>query len=464
MLIPKHFDNQIESFDFFSPKPRGLDYSDPGTGKTRIQLDLAYARLHEGKALVIAPKKIVKLAWGNDITKFCPTMRYAIALAPKREQAFNLNADIFITNTDAVTWIALHMFGNKTKGIKPKNPNLLDGFSTLIIDEITAFKHHTSARSKALAKIKHYFKYRYGLTGTPDSNHVTDIWHQAFIIDDGKRLGESFYAFRASTCKPKQVGPDAKHIKWIPHEGIEEAIASLISDITIRHKFEDCHDIPENFVTEIKFDPCKKLKTAYDKLKKTAVLEIQKDAQYVSAVNAAALMTKLMQTASGVVYDEAREGVIIDEERYEILTDLISQRQSCVVFFHWKHQRDLIIQHFLKKKITYGLIDGTTTDIQSNRAVERFQQGLYKVILAHPQAAAHGLTLTRGTSTIWVGPTYNLEHYIQGNKRIYRAGQTKRTETVVIMANDTMDETVYDRLQDKNIKQMNLLNMLQELR
>lgn len=459
----KHFENQLKSINFFSAIPRGLDFSDPGTGKTRIQLDLHYARLHEGKALIIAPKKIVKLAWGDDISKFTPSLRYAIALAPKREQAFNLNADVFITNTDGVTWLALQIFGDKKKGIKPANPHLLDGFSTLVIDEITAFKHHNSARSKALSKIRRFFKYRYGLTGTPDSNIITDIWHPVFLIDDGKRLGESFYAFRASTCKPKQVGPDPRHIKWEPIDGIEDAVADLISDITIRHKFEDCHDIPENFVTEMKFTPSKKLQLAYDRLKSTAILEIQKNKQYVSAVNAASLMNKLMQTASGIVYDESQQGVILDEERYEILTDLISQRASCVVFFHWKHQRDLIIKHFQKEKITFGLVDGSTTELQTNQSVDRFQRGLYKVLLAHPQAAAHGLTLTRGTSTIWTGPTYNLEHYIQGNGRIYRAGQKLRTETVILMAKNTIDEQIYTKLLLKNVKQANLLKLLQEL-
>lgn len=456
------FQNQISSLNFFKNKPRGIDNSDPGTGKTRVQLELLLDRLDEGKALVVAPKKILKVGWGHDIEKFTPHLRYAIALAGNREKAFDLDADVFIINTDGVTWIAHHMFGNKRKGIKPKNPRLLDKFSTLIVDEITAFKHHTSARSKALAKIKDYFKYRYGLTGTPNSNHITDVWHQVFVVDDGKRLGKSFYAFRSTTCVPKQVGPDPRMQKWEPIEGIESAVAQLISDITIRHKFEDCQDIPENFITEVDFDPSDKLLKAFEKMRKTAELAISVD-QHISAVNAAALMNKLMQISAGVAYDESRSSAILDTERYEILMDLLAQRDQCLIFFNWHHQRDLIEKYLKQKKYTYGVIDGIVTSKESDKVVQRFQAGLIKHILAHPMAAAHGLTLTRGTSTIWTSPTFNLEHYIQGNRRIYRAGQTKRTETVMLLANKTMDHAVYDKLKNKNKRQLNLLSLLEDL-
>lgn len=451
MQIPKRFKNQDESIAFFKEINRGLDYSDPGTGKSRVQIDLYTSRWREGAMLIIAPKSILDLAWAADVRKFAPNFRTSIAWAHNRAKAFQIDADIFITNTDAAVWLA-------------KQPaTFFERFSTLVIDEISMFKNPQSQRSKAAAKICQHFKYFYGLSGTPDANHILDMWHQAFLVDQGQRLGKSYYAFRSSTCTSKQVGPDPRMVKWEPIPGIEEAVASLISDITIRHKFEDCQDIPPNFVTEYNIELAPKLRKAYDQMQKTAILEIQKGAQYATAVNAASLMTKLMQLASGVVYDEARNSVVVDEERTKLTCDLIEQRAHSVVFFHWKHQRDALIKELKKRKITYGLIDGSVTSKQVRDYVDRFQAGLYRILIAQPQAAAHGLTLTKGTSSIWMGPTWNLEHYLQGNRRIYRAGQTQKTETVMIKAKNTVDEVVYKKLLDKDAKQMNLLNMLQEL-
>jgi SNF2 family DNA or RNA helicase len=132
-----------------------------------------------------------------------------------------------------------------------------------------------------------------------------------------------------------------------------------------------------------------------------------------------------------------------------------------VVFFMWKHQKDYLIKAFEKLGLTYAVIDGSVSDSDKNQTVELFQKGLYRVLLAHPQSAAHGLTLTRGTATIWASPTYNLEHYQQGLKRIYRAGQTKKTETILIIAQGSIEERVFTALQNKKVRMTELLGLLE---
>jgi len=134
-----------------------------------------------------------------------------------------------------------------------------------------------------------------------------------------------------------------------------------------------------------------------------------------------------------------------------------------VVFFNWVHQRDLLIEEFEKRGITFTLIDGTTNDNERAESVRMFQAGFYKVLLAHPASAAHGLTLTKGTATIWTSPTYNLEHFIQGNRRIYRAGQTQKTETIMVLAPGTIEDKVFAKLQEKDVRQSSMLSLLQDL-
>lgn len=436
-------------------RPRVLDSSDPGTGKTRVQIELFAQRRTRGggAALIIAPKSLLRSAWQDDFQKFAPQIQTVVAPAEKREEAFAKHADVYITNTDATKWLA-------------KQPaSFFKRFDTLIIDELSSFKHHTSQRSKALNKIKKHFKNRYGLTGTPNANTITDIWHQMFVLDDGQRLGKSFYQFRNSVCVPKQVGPQPNMLQWEDRPGAELAVAHMLGDAVVRHKFEECIDIPENHVYTVPFHMPPKQAKAYQQMEKAAIAQLANGA-IVSSVNAAGVMGKLLQIASGASYIEtsgASAYAPIDNSRYELVADLAEQRDHSVVFFNWIHQRDMLIAEFKKRGITYVVIDGDTTDRARKEAVDHFQAGFYRVLLAHPQSAAHGLTLTKGTATIWASPTYNLEHYLQGNRRIYRAGQTQKTETIVIIAPGTVEEKVYQKLQDKDLRQGSMLNLLKEL-
>lgn len=444
------FQHQSESIKLFSTIPAGLDASDPGTGKTRTAIEV-YAqrrRRGEGCALVIAPRSLLQAAWADDFAKFAPDITTTIAHSSNRVKAFMRSVDVYITNTDAAKWLA------------EQPASFFKRFDTLIIDEVSTFKHATSQRSKAMNRIKKYFKYRYGLTGTPNSNSITDIWHQMFLLDDGKRLGKSFFHFRSQVCQPEQVGPQPNMVKWKDKPGAEEAVGLLIKDVVIRHKFEDCISIPENHLYDVKYHLSTSQYISYKRMEKDAIAQLSTGV--IDAVNAASVTTKLLQIASGAVYDGTSVAHVVDTGRYELIADLIEQRQNCVVFFLWDHQKANLIKEFETRNITFVVLDGDTTDNERTDAVKMFQQGFYKVMLAHPQSAAHGLTLTKGTSTIWCSPTYNLEHWIQGNRRIYRAGQTEKTETVMVLAPNTIEDHVYKILTEKNAKQLDLLTLLED--
>jgi len=138
---------------------------------------------------VLAPRSLLRSVWVNDFAKFAPQYKVSVADAANRDKAFAVDADVYVTNTDAAKWLA------------EQKPAFFKRFSELAVDESTAYKHHTSQRSKAIAKIAGYFKYRCCMTGTPNGNSITDVWHQVMILDGGKRLGNSFYRFREKTKK-----------------------------------------------------------------------------------------------------------------------------------------------------------------------------------------------------------------------------------------------------------------------
>ena len=198
---------------------------------------------------------------------------------------------------------------------------------------------------------------------------------------------------------------------------------------------------------------------AYKELEKNAILRLETET--VSAVNAAVLRSKLLQVASGAAYHTEGEWALLDTGRYELILDLVEARKHSVVFFNWTHQKVELMKEAEKRGIKHALIDGTTPDRRRTEIVEDYQAGFYQTLFLHPKTGAHGLTLTKGTTTIWASPIYEADFLKQGKHRIYRAGQTERTETLLIEAAGTVEKKVYERLNEKTARMVNLLDVLQ---
>lgn len=453
--IPPPWKHQEHITKFTLEKREVLNWSDPGTGKTRGSLDAVSAARRaagDGRAIVIAPKAILEPAWVNDCQQFTPHLRIAAAYAHNREKAFKSGADIVVTNHDAAKWLA-------------DRPELLKGFTFLFIDESTAYKNRTAQRSRAMAKIAPRFDIRVEMTGTPMPNGVLDLWHQVLLVDGGTRLGKQFFKFRSAVCEPRQVGPRPEMVDWIEKEGARDAVVDLLRDITLRYRLEECHDMPETVMYPVEYDLPSALRKQYDKLAEEAVLALTQGE--VLAINAAALRTKLLQVASGAVYDGTGQYHTLDDTRAELIAELCEQRPHSLVAFQWTHQRDQIAAALQARGLHYAIIDGTTAQQKGEvpRIVQQFQDGAFRVLLAQPQSASHGLTLTRATTTIWASPppTIDAERFIQFNRRAYRAGQKLKTEVILVQARDTLDLGTYARTQGKVSNQSDVLDLMEDL-
>lgn len=444
--MPSLYKHQIHTRDHILEKKRALILNEPGTGKTASVLDAI--RIHRkenggGRALVFAPKSILEPAWVNDCRRFTPSLTTAAAYASNRKAAFDMGTDVVVTNHDAAKWVAA-------------NPDVLAGFDFLVLDESTAYKTRTSQRSKAVAAIKDQFDYRAALSGTPMPNGLIDIWHQAYLIDDGERLGARFFAFRAATHEPVPVTYDIQ--EWREKEGAREAVADLLADITVLYRMRDCLDIPPNRVSTREFELSKKLRRQYDEMQREAVLAMTEGE--VKAVNAAVLAGKLLQIASGSVYGLDGEAYALDAQRVELVAQLCAERDHTLVAYQWNHQRDALLAAFKKAGIERVLVWDSA---DAKRLEAEWQAGKHQVLLAHPAQAGHGLTLTRAATVIWPSPTVNAEHFTQFNARIDRNTQTRETETILIQARDTIDVPRYAQLQGKIGAQDDLLGLLRLL-
>jgi len=440
----KPFEHQKVTTDFIKDNNRCLITSDPGTGKTRSVLDAIVDR--ESRTLVLAPLSILEASWGDDIDKFTPNLTYAVAYAKNREKAFKSDARVVITNHDAVKWIL-------------KSKHLLDGFDTLVIDEFTAFKNKDSQRSKAMLKLSTLFENRIAMSGTPNSNGILDVWHPALIVDEGERLGRRFYSFRASVCTPRFNGFANE---WVQKDNAEETVAAALSDINIRYELTECIDMPPQTVRIMYVTLPKKIMNQYEALSEDSVLYTGKAT--INAVHAGSKVKKLLQLCTGAVYDEHGDVQSIHSERYDLVMQLVSQRPQSLVAFNWKHEQRYMVELADKLGIKHATIDGSVAAHKRKEIVDRLQAGQLQVVFCHPQSAGHGLTMTKAKTVIWASPTYNAEHYQQFNRRIYRAGQTEKTEVIQIAARNTWEPDVYEKLQGKVDRMDELLGILNKLK
>ena len=451
--IPPPFHHQTITTQKILNDKKVFIASDAGTGKTRAVLDaIAHRKATDpdaGNALIIAPKSILSAAWADDARKFTPALAVSIAYASNRASAFGRSADVYITNHDAATWLANH-----------SDVLTRCNIDSIFIDESTAYKHANSNRSKAIKRLIKELDPEYvaAMSATPNINNPLDIWHQVLLIDQGERLGNNFYKFRQAICTPVPIG-GTSHFSWEPKDDAHEAITDLIDDITIRYRFQDCIDIPENSEHVIHYDLPPALAKHYENLKQEARLELENGE--TNAVNAAVLHSKLLQVAAGAVYADNKETMLIDGARYELAVELIQQREKCLVAFQWHHQREQLMAALEDAKLSYDIIDGSVSDKRRQKAVRDFNDGPLRVLLAHPQSAGHGLTLTSGTTTLWPSPISNAELFYQFNRRIYRAGQTQKTETLVIVGRGTIEELTHERCTKRVEDQETTLQLLQ---
>lgn len=448
MILPP-FAHQTLATNFWLSQPRMCNFSDPGTGKTRATLDAIQKRYSGKRALVFAPLTILHSSWGEDIKQFTPDLTYAVADAKHREEAFKSNADIVLINHDGVKYVA-------------ENLSLLKDFDTFVVDESTAFKHKTSQRSKAADKIAERFENRLILTGTPNPNTVCDLWHQVYLIDDGERLGKNFFGFRNSLCEPKVVNVGGRDVvQWVDKPNASAIVTAALADIVFRVKFEDVIEIPPNYTRTVNVDLPPKLMKQYREFMRESVLMLQNGT--ITAQNAGVRVRKALQLITGSVYDENGDVINVHKDRYNLVLDLAEETDHCVVAFNYRHERIAMCEEANRRGLTFAVIDGETPFEERTNIVKAFQNGDLRIIFAHPQSAGHGLTLTRGNRTIWVSPTYNAEHYQQFCRRIYRAGQTRKTETIHIAARGTIEGDVYTKLNGKLDAMEQLLAYAKEL-
>lgn len=414
---------------------------DMGLGKTSITLtairNLLFDSFEVCKVLVIAPLRVAKSTWTDEIKKWehLSTLTYSLIIGNENERlsALNEKTDIYIINRENVDWLV-----NKS-GYK-------FDFDMVVIDELSSFKNHQSKRFKSLMKVRPLVKRIVGLTGTPSSNGLMDLFAEFKILDMGKRLGYFIGQYRNTYFKPdKMNGPIVYSYKPLPNA--ENAIYEKISDITVSMKANEYLKMPELLTSNYVVELSNSEKNQYDEMKKSLVLEIT-DGE-ITASNAASLSNKLCQLSNGAIYDDEQNIVEIHDRKLEALEDIIESMNGkpLLIAYWYRHDLERIKSRF------------SVREIKTSEDISDWNDGKIPVALIHPASAGHGLNLQNGGSTlVWFGLTWSLELYQQTNARLYRQGQKNTVVIQHIITKGTIDEQILKALQKKNKTQADLID------
>ena len=427
--------------DFIIKNPTAAVFPEMGLGKSVIALtailELCLERFELSRVLVIAPLRVARDTWPAEIQKWdhLKDLTYSVAVgtANERRAALRQKTFVHIINRENVQWLI------EDSGIPWQ-------YDMVVIDELSSFKSHQSKRFKSLMKARPGTRRMVGLTGTPSSNGLMDLWSEFRVLDMGKRLGRFITHYLEQFFEPDRRN-GMQVFSYRPRAGAEREIYRRIGDITISMRSADYLKMPECVMNTV---PVKLNSTefeVYEEMESKMVTEL--DGVEIDAVNAAALTGKLCQLANGAIYTPDGNTVFFHERKLDALEDLIegANGKPVLVAYWYKHDLARIQERFKVR------------ELKSSKDITDWNAGKIPVAVIHPASAGHGLNLQAGGSTlIWFGLTWSLELYQQTNARLWRQGQ--QAETVVIhhiITRGTVDEDVMQSLSEKDRSQAALM-------
>lgn len=437
----KPYEYQAYATRFIEDNDVAAIFLECGLGKSVITLTAIKNLIEKGevkRVLVIAPLRVAKNTWPDELKKWehLSGLSYSVAIGTpdKRKKALTKKTDIVITNRENVEWLV------SKSGVR-------FDFDMVVIDELSSFKSYRTNRFKALLKVRPFVSRIVGLTGTPSSNGLMDLWAQFRVLDMGERLGRYITRYREGYFMPDKRNAQVV-FSYKPLPGAEERIYDKIGDITISMKARDYLKMPDLVTSEVYVDMPDDGRSKYENLLSDMVVDI-KDEE-IDAANAAVLSNKLLQMANGAIYTDSKNVLKIHDAKLDALEDLIESANGkpVLVAYWFKHDLERI-----KARFPYAREIKTSDDIRA------WNRGDILVGLLHPASAGHGLNLQDGGSAIiWFGLTWSLELYQQTNARLYRQGQKNTVVIQHIITKDTIDERVLMAIAKKEKTQNALID------
>lgn len=424
----------------FIENKRAYCLNDLGTGKTRSILFAFDALKKAGlanKMLVIAPLSGITRTWNREIKLHLPWLTTAILHGDKRKRYKRLleDKDVYIINHKGVEVIF--------KELQSRND-----IDVVCADEAAVYRNGRSDLTKALRELVRGREYVWALTGSPMPRAVTDVWGPCSCLTPNT-VPRFFTIFRDQLMIKK----DTQGWRWEAKPGAEERAVSCMQP-SVRFRLDEVTELPPRVISYYEAELSPKQGIIYEAMRKQAVALVGQDK--IDALNAGAVLSKLLQIAIGYVYTRKGKVVALDNTpRLQLILDLIdSAAQKVILFAPFKSAVAALSVMLANNKLPHAVVTGDTTLKQRETVFGEFQDTpKYKVLLAHPACMSHSLTLTAASTTIWAGPVTSLETFTQANGRTYRVGQQHKT-LVAMVGGTPMERRIY-KLLGKNEKLQN---------
>ena len=460
------YEYQRRAIEHIQANPKCALWVDMGLGKTVATLTAfadAYERFDARHMLVVAPLLVARDVWADEVAAWSHlqglTVSKIVGTRQERLDALRIPADIHTINREQLSWLfsgyVQEISASKFKQVR-KWP-----WDWVTLDESQSFKKDGTLRTNAAKRIAKFALADrvIELTGTPSPNGYRDIWSQLFILDGGKRLGDSEKSFLERWFTP----PQNWGYKWTLKENADNQIQDKIRDIVLSMRAEDYLDLPPVIQHAIKVTLSPAAMRQYKKLARTAVLELRNTT--IRAANAGVLGNKLLQLASGAMYvDDRGSYELLHDAKLDALCDALDELQfsgPILIGYGFVSDRKRISQRlgsYCRKGQRWEIL-------KSAESMKSFARGEIDFGVVHPGSAGHGLNdlhLSGSENIIWFGPTNNLEWWDQLNARIAgghrRMGKNVRIQ--IILARDTVDEDYMALLKSKDMDQVGLMKAL----
>lgn len=426
-------------------------FLDPGLGKTSITLAAFQVLKRQGIAkrmLVIAPRRPMYEVWPAEIRKWADfnDLSFQVLHGSEKDDKLLKPADVYVINPEGLPWLL--------------DKGRLDrlGIDILVVDELSKFKHTNTQRFKLIKPFLPRFQRRWGLTGTPASNGLMDLFGECYILDCGNALGRYITHYRNNYFIQGGFGG----YEYKPRIGAYEEIMERIKPLAIYMQAEDYLDLPELVHQTVSVQLPPAATKAYKQMEDLFYVELEKEG--ITAVSSSAVGIKCRQIANGAVYNDAHEVSVVHDEKLDALEELLEELNGApaLVLYEFNHDKDRI----LKKYPGTPFIGGGQSDRKVSAYIMEFNAGKLPMLLAHPASAGHGLNLQQVSNhVIWFGLPWDLELYDQALRRVYRQGNPN-THVFIhhIVAEDTLDEKVLKVLRQKDRVQRGFLTALKEER
>jgi hypothetical protein len=424
------FDYQHPMIDWLAERSQSILWAEPGLGKTVVTLSRMNDLLIDGSRgiLVIAPLRVATCTWPSQLEQWDHSSWMTVANLRTKEglAAWGKGtAQVYLLNYDLLL----------SPRIRERLAAKTLPVDTCVWDELSLAKNHASKRINAFRKHNHHFKNRIGLTGTPISNGYLDLFAQTRLIDDGERLGRSFHHYQNTYFESDFMG-----YKWTIRPGAKEKIDAKLADLCLTTRAADHLHLPPTVFEDINVTLPPQARKDYDRMEKELLLQFERDPDVV-ALNAAALMTKLLQIASGSVYDEAGGVQEIHVAKLDALVKLRKNLGAAplLLLTSYKHEMARVLK---------AIPDAERFD---EKRLPEFRAGKIRTWVADYRSLAHGIDGMQDACShiCWFTPTWSREYYDQANARLVRTGQTQPTFVYRILCPNTADDAVVEALRTK---------------